>query len=183
MPRPSPSSITRHHRTGLDAQAPIEGQGVLWTVLVVFSVVLVWCAKVGWDRWQESAASSQVAQAARWRSENLPSYEVAEVQSKLTETVSDTERELIITGEVREKEKKEHPEYGRAERQEVYVRLALKMESLGEIPSVRFPLEKVLVRDGKGSIHVTKNIPLNVAATMIADPGKIKVDARIQYEK
>jgi hypothetical protein len=181
--RPAPSSVTRqHHRMG-PSETPIEGQGTMWTVLVLLVVALGWGAKVGWDNWQVSAAAKQQAAAEQWRSENLPTYEVASVESKLTEFASDTERELLISGEVQEKERRVHPEYGRAERQEVFVRLALRMDPLGEIPSVRFPVERVKIRDGKGSITVTKYIPMNVAATMLADPGRIKVDARIQYEK
>lgn len=181
VPRGPASSVARP-RAG-QTKPPAEGRLMLWIMLLILLAILGWGAKAGWDKWQESAAEQKEAAAAKWRSENPPDYQVTNLRWHFNEFGSERGRRIMVEGDVVEKEPKIHPEYGRASRAEVYVRLALRTDLTGEIHTVNFKQETVVIRNGKGDLTVEKEIPWEQIADFIPILKDIKVTAQVRYEK
>jgi|GEM_PF-5834552 len=181
VPRGPASSVVRPRAA--TAKPPAEGRLMLWIMLLILLAILGWGAKAGWDKWQESSAEQKEAAAAKWRSENPPDYQVVNLRWHFNEFLSERGKGLVVEGDVVEKEPKIHPEYGRASRSEVYVRLALRTDLLGEIHTVTMKQETVPIRNGKGDLTAEREIPWEQIKDLIPILKDIKVTAQVRYEK
>lgn len=155
----------------------------VWGMVLLWVVLIGWGVSAGWKKWQEGSEDEKRAEAEKWKKENLPAFTVTRLTKKFGKGWPDGSVEIVVEGEVEEKEAKRHPVYGRAERSEVWVRLAFSTELTGEIGSVQIEPQWVRVKDGKGSfltIHIAQGDVIEQLARIW---DRVKVEGRIKYEK
>jgi hypothetical protein len=183
-PQPRPSVIARGAKAGAvkPAASRREGRLLIWCIVIVWAALLAWGGKVGWEKWQESRVEKARMAAEKWKKENLPEYKVTRVE-KGFEFLDQTGGKIYVEGTVEEKETKRHPEYGRAERPEVYVRAMLLNESGQRMGSVIFDPGVTLIREGKGGFTIRKAVSPEVALELLTNWKTIQVEALVSYEK
>lgn len=155
----------------------------VWAMVLFFGALLAWGGVWAWGEWRESSAGKQRAEAEKWKSENLPEFRVVNLRKRVEKLFRDGGAEIAVDGEVEEKGAMRHPVFGRAERSELYVRLAFATEFQGEINLVQFEPQWVRVREGKGSFTLNKTVEPGAMLRLLPMWEKIKVEGRIKYEK
>ncbi len=167
------------------AKVPMEGGTKLfiWAMVLLWGGLIAWGGAWAWGKWQEGSEEKARAVAEKWRMDNLPEFRAVNLKKRLEKILTERAVEIAVDGEVEEKESKRHPEYGRAERSEVWVRLAFSTDLQGEVGLVNFEPQWVRVRDGKGSFTTHQVVEGESALRLVTLWDKLKVEGRIKYEK
>ena len=167
------------------AKPAMEGgtKAFIWAMVLLWGGLFVWGSVWAWGKWQQSSEEKARAVAEKWRMDNLPEFRAVNLKKRVEKILTDRSVEIAVDGEMEETESKRHPEFGRAERSEVWVRLAFSTDLQGEIGLVNFEPQWVRVRDGKGSFTTYQVVEGEPALRLVTLWDKLKVEGRIKYEK